>query len=85
MRLTLIALYLTVGALTGCSLTKIRGNDTVYQYSNGFITDRDQRTVFNYANGFITKHIPRNQSIQINNDLEITRITDQGYVYTAWT
>lgn len=85
MRLTLIALCLTAGALTGCSLTKTRSTDTVYLYSNGFITDRDQRTVFNYANGFITKHIPRNQPIQINNDLEITRITDQGYVYTAWT
>lgn len=69
-----------------CISHYLMSTDVVYTYSNGHVTDRNKQVVFNYANGSVTKYIPANadKPIQINKDLEILRLTNNCFLYTAW-
>lgn len=72
--------------VSGCSAVKSLSTDTVYTYSNGFITDRDHNIAFHYDNGFITKqlNVSKDKYIKINDHLELSRLSPNCFLYTAW-
>lgn len=84
LRLIVVVCYIISITLSGCSVLKKYSADTVYTYSNGFVNDRNNHVVFNYQNGFVTNYIKQNEPIEINNDLQIIKLTNTCYLYTGW-